>query len=86
MFQVGNGNMDHSFCCRAEEMSSDRPAYKLTPSKPGSDLTAEMAAAMAAGSLAFKSRGQDLDWHIEWRLSINFIMINPDIFSLVDTA
>ncbi len=40
-------------------MTMDRPAYKLDTSKPGSDLAAEMAAAMAAGSLAFQNKGTD---------------------------
>ena len=32
-----------------------RPAYKITESKPGSDVAGETAAAMAAGYLVFKS-------------------------------
>lgn len=32
-----------------------RPAYKITKSRPGSDLAAETAAALAATSMAFKS-------------------------------
>ena len=32
-----------------------RPAFKITPQKPGSELAAETAAAMAAASIAFRS-------------------------------
>lgn len=32
-----------------------RPAWKITPQKPGSDLAAETAAALAAASIAFRS-------------------------------
>lgn len=31
-----------------------RPAYKIDRNKPGSDLAAETAAAMAAGSMVFR--------------------------------
>ena len=32
-----------------------RPAFKICPKKPGSDLAAETAAALAAASIAFRS-------------------------------
>ncbi|XP_046580062.1 endoglucanase E-4-like isoform X2 [Haliotis rubra] len=54
--QVGEGNDDHHFWGRAEDMKMARPAYKLTPSKPGSDVAGEIAASLAAGYLAFKQR------------------------------
>jgi len=38
-------------------MSMDRPAFKITASRPGSDVAAEYAAAMAAGSIVFKDKG-----------------------------
>ncbi|XP_046580066.1 endoglucanase E-4-like [Haliotis rubra] len=54
--QVGEGNDDHHFWGRAEDMKMARPAYKLTPSKPGSDVAGEIAASLAAGYMAFKER------------------------------
>ncbi|ESO83674.1 hypothetical protein LOTGIDRAFT_197134 [Lottia gigantea] len=54
--QVGNGNADHSFWGRPEDMTMARPAYKVTASKPGSDVAGGTAAALAAGSIAFKSK------------------------------
>ena len=56
--QVGNGGADHAYWGRAEDMTMDRPAYKLTTSKPGSDLAAETAAAMAAGYMVFRNEGR----------------------------
>ncbi|KAK6177036.1 hypothetical protein SNE40_015224 [Patella caerulea] len=53
--QVGDGNADHSFWGRPEDMKMNRPAFKITASKPGSDVAGETAAALAAGSIAFKS-------------------------------
>merc|ERR1719197_629679 len=53
-FQVGDGESDHSYWGRAEEMKMHRPSYKITPNKPGSDVVAETAAALAAGSIAIK--------------------------------
>jgi hypothetical protein len=38
-------------------MRMDRPAFKITASKPGSDVAAEYAAAMAVGSIVFKDKG-----------------------------
>jgi hypothetical protein len=35
-------------------MTTDRHAYKVDPSNPGSDLAGETAAAMAAASIVFR--------------------------------
>ena len=55
MAQVGDGGPDHGFWGRPEDMTMARPAYKITESRPGSDVAGETAAAMAAGYLVFKS-------------------------------
>uniref|UniRef100_H2ZAZ4 Endoglucanase n=1 Tax=Ciona savignyi TaxID=51511 RepID=H2ZAZ4_CIOSA len=48
---------DHRYWGRPEDMSSNnRPAYKIDRFKPGSDLAAETAAAMAATSLAIRRK------------------------------
>lgn len=39
-------------------MTMARPAYKISASKPGSDVAGETAAALAAGYLVFKSKGK----------------------------
>ena len=52
--QVGDGDADHASWGRPEDMSMARPAFKISPKKPGTDLAAETAAAMAAGAIAFK--------------------------------
>ncbi len=54
---MGDGDIDHAWCGRPEDMTMDRPAYRLTDSAPGSDLAAEMAAAMAAASILYQSTG-----------------------------
>ena len=51
--QVGDGDADHKWWGPAEVMTMDRPAYRVTPSCPGSDVAAETAAAMAAASIVF---------------------------------
>jgi hypothetical protein len=53
--QVGNGGTDHAWWGSAEVMAMSRPAYKIDATKPGSDLAAETAAAMAAASVVFKT-------------------------------
>jgi hypothetical protein len=52
--QVGDGNIDHSWWGRPEEMTMERPPWSLSSSAPGSDLAAETAAAFAASYLLFK--------------------------------
>ncbi|XP_045614940.1 LOW QUALITY PROTEIN: uncharacterized protein [Procambarus clarkii] len=52
--QVGEGNLDHGYWGRPEEMTMDRPSYKIDSGAPGSDLAAETAAALAAASIIFK--------------------------------
>jgi endoglucanase len=52
--QVGNGDLDHNYWGPPEQMTMARPSYKVTPSKPGSDIAMNTAAALAAASMAFK--------------------------------
>ncbi|XP_069120274.1 endoglucanase E-4-like [Argopecten irradians] len=54
--QIGDGDLDHHFWGRAEDMNMARPSYKITADNPGSDVAAEYAAAMAAGYIAFKEK------------------------------
>ncbi|KAI4303638.1 hypothetical protein MLD38_039243 [Melastoma candidum] len=51
--EVGDGNSDHYCWQRPEDMTTDRRAYRIDPSNPGSDLAGETAAAMAAASMVF---------------------------------
>ncbi len=55
--QVGNGAADHAYWGPPEAMPMARPAYKIDADKPGTELAAEAAAALAAGALLF--RGTD---------------------------
>ena len=52
--QVGEGDFDHSFWGRPEDMPDYRPGFKIDPQNPGSDLAAESAAALASASILFK--------------------------------
>ncbi|XP_059179535.1 endoglucanase 4-like [Physella acuta] len=54
--QVGDGGADHSYWGPPELMTMARPAYKITASKPGTDVAMETAAAFATGSLAFQTK------------------------------
>jgi endoglucanase len=53
--QVGDGNLDHSFWGAPEIMTMARPAFKIDATKPGTELAMETAAALAAGSMIFKT-------------------------------
>jgi len=53
--QVGQGDVDHAYWGRPEDMTMSRPAYKIDTSRPGSDLAGETAAALAAASIVFKN-------------------------------
>ncbi|XP_033756422.1 endoglucanase 4-like [Pecten maximus] len=56
--QVGNGDTDHAYWGRHEDMIMNRPAYKVDTNSPGSDVAADTAAALTAGYLAFKTTDQ----------------------------
>ncbi len=52
--QVGDGNIDHDYWGPPEEMTMERPAFKIDRQNPGSDLAGETAAALAAASIIFR--------------------------------
>ncbi|XP_019191748.1 PREDICTED: endoglucanase 4-like [Ipomoea nil] len=52
---VGEPHADHSCWERPEDMDTPRTSFAVTDTSPGSEVSAEIAAAMAAASLAFKS-------------------------------
>ncbi|XP_062233147.1 endoglucanase 17 [Phragmites australis] len=52
--QVGDAFRDHSCWERPEDMDTPRTVYKVDPAHPGSDVAAETAAALAAGSIVFR--------------------------------
>ncbi|KAF1896439.1 hypothetical protein Lal_00034137 [Lupinus albus] len=53
--QVGESNGDHACWQRPEDMDTSRQTYVLTTDKPGSDVSAEIAAALAASSIVFQN-------------------------------
>ncbi len=56
--QVGDGYADHAYWGRPEEMTMDRPAFKIDAGNPGSELAGETAAALAASSIFYKNIGE----------------------------
>lgn len=59
LLKVGDGNADHGWWGRPEDMTMSRPSFKVTSSQPGSDLAGETAAAFAAASILFKDDDAD---------------------------
>ena len=53
-YQVGDGNIDHSWWGAPEVMQMNRPSYKVTESSPGSTVVGEAAAALAATAVIYK--------------------------------
>ena len=51
--QVGDVTADHNRWGSPETLSMARPAYKVSPTAPGSDVAGETAAALAAASMVF---------------------------------
>ncbi|TQD76566.1 hypothetical protein C1H46_037896 [Malus baccata] len=51
---VGDPNGDHTCWQRPEDMDTPRTSYVVTKEKPGSEVSAEIAAALAASSMVFK--------------------------------
>lgn len=54
MVQVGETQADHDCWERPEDMDTPRTAFALDAPDPASDLAGEIAAALAAASIAFK--------------------------------
>ncbi|KAG0586363.1 hypothetical protein KC19_2G084600 [Ceratodon purpureus] len=52
--QVGDPNNDHQCWERPEDMDTSRTAYKVDTNRRGSDVAGDTAAALAAGSVAFR--------------------------------
>lgn len=55
--QVGNGHTDHAYWGAPEDMTMERPTYLVTADNPGTEVTAETAAAMAATSMLLREAG-----------------------------
>ena len=53
-YQVGDGNADHSWWGPAEVMTMNRPSYYVDSNNPGSAVSGEAAAALAAASVIFE--------------------------------
>lgn len=51
---VGDGNADHSCWERPEDMDTPRTVYSISANSPGSDVAAEIAAALASASILFR--------------------------------
>jgi hypothetical protein len=54
--QVGDPGPDHAYWGRPENMTMPRPAQLISASKPGGDVAAETAAALAATAMVFQSK------------------------------
>jgi len=52
--QVGDGNADHAFWGRPEDMTMARPSFKVDAAHPGSDAAAGTASALASASMLFR--------------------------------
>lgn len=57
--QVGDPGIDHTFWEPPEESAYERPAFKIDPENPGSDLAAETAASLASASIIFRDSDPD---------------------------
>lgn len=55
-YQVGDGNLDHSWWGPAEVMQMKRPSFKVDLANPGSTVVAEAAAALASAAVVFADR------------------------------
>lgn len=56
--QVGDGHLDHAYWGAPEDMTMERPAFAVTAENPGTEVTAETAAAMAASSMVLRDAGR----------------------------
>jgi hypothetical protein len=54
LVQVGDVQTELGYWARPEDMTWARPSYKVTSRRPGSDIVANAAAALAAVSVAYQ--------------------------------
>ena len=59
ILQIGDGDVDHAYWGRPEDMTMPRPAFYTNSNAPGADLAAEAAAALAATSIAIRAFGDE---------------------------
>jgi len=60
---LGDPNLDHSYWMPPEmidEIRMPRPVFRLSPSKPGSEVAGEFAATLAASAMVFEKYGSAL--------------------------
>ena len=78
-YQVGDGDIDHSFWNSPEIDEMGRPAFFLTADKPQTDYMASAAAALAINYLNFKDTDPDYaDKCLDYATAIfDFAMTNP---------
>jgi endoglucanase len=57
--QVGDGDADHAYWGRPEDMTMARPCKVINSNNRGSDIAAGTAAALAAGSIVFRDKGDN---------------------------
>ncbi len=55
-YQVGDGNIDHSWWGPAEVMQMNRPSFKVDMQNPGSTVSAGAAASLASCAVIFEDR------------------------------
>ncbi|KAE8778352.1 hypothetical protein D1007_48795 [Hordeum vulgare] len=75
--KVGDGDSDHLCWERAEDMSTPRTASKIDASRPGSEVAAETAAALAASAKVFR--------HYDSTYANQLLMHAKEIFIFADT-
>uniref|UniRef100_A0A5B7A7W8 Endoglucanase n=3 Tax=Davidia involucrata TaxID=16924 RepID=A0A5B7A7W8_DAVIN len=74
--QVGDGNSDHQCWERPEDMDTPRTLYKITPTSPGTEASAEAAAALSAASIVFK--------HVDSNYSVRLLSQSKLLFEFAD--
>ena len=52
--QIGNGDIDHAYVGRPEDMTMERPSYEISKSKPGTELAASVSSAFSAAAKVFE--------------------------------
>ncbi|XP_060533137.1 endoglucanase E-4-like [Cylas formicarius] len=56
--QVGDFTSDHAYWGRPEEMTMDRPAFKIDELHPGTDLAGQVSSALSSASIVFRHINQ----------------------------
>lgn len=74
--QVGDGSKDHNCWERPEDMDTPRTVFTVNTTNPGSEVSGEIAAALAASSIVFRSSNTTYSAYLLSRATKVYVLLS----------